>query len=81
MQSFPFFDRFVKKDLSYGIYLYGFPITQATILLLLARLPGDSSLFKFLIIFPVVLGLTVLFATVSWNYIEKPALTIRKYFG
>ena len=81
MQSFPLFDRFVKKDLSYGIYLYGFPITQATILLLLSRLPGDSSLFKFLIIFPVVLGLTVLFATVSWNYIEKPALAIRKYFG
>ena len=30
MQSFAAFDRLFRQDLSYGIYLYGFPITQAT---------------------------------------------------
>ena len=38
MQNFRWFDRIIKKDLSYGIYLYGFPLTQATVALLLPQL-------------------------------------------
>ena len=79
MQGFPLFDRLLKKDLSYGIYLYGFPITQAVITLVLPHLTGVSRILCFALIFPVVLVLTGLFSSLSWDYIEKPALGLRKH--
>jgi peptidoglycan/LPS O-acetylase OafA/YrhL len=63
--------KFIKgRDYSYGIYLYGFPITQA----LIASMPGigRSSL--------VVLGLTatVMVSMFSWHFVEKPFLGLKK---
>jgi peptidoglycan/LPS O-acetylase OafA/YrhL len=77
MRSFPWFDRVLKKDLSYGTYLYGFPITQAVVSLAVPHLAGWSRLAAFLVIFPVVLGLTLLFSSLSWDFIEKPTLRLR----
>ena len=79
MQSFAWFDRLVKKDLSYGIYLYGFPITQATVALLLPSLTDVPRGLCFAVIFPLVLVLTASFASISWDYIEKPALKLRRF--
>jgi peptidoglycan/LPS O-acetylase OafA/YrhL len=79
MQSFAWFDRVVRKDLSYGIYLYGFPITQATVALLLPHLGGVPKSVSYAVIFPLVLVLTGSFASLSWDYIEKPALTLRRF--
>jgi peptidoglycan/LPS O-acetylase OafA/YrhL len=54
-------------DLSYGIYLYAFPIQQ----LVLYALHGNlSPPMLFALAFPV----TVLFALLSWHLVEKPFL-------
>ena len=79
VQSFPLFNKFLKKDLSYGIYLYGFPITQAVIDLSLPYTTGLSRVLYFMLIFLIVLVLTGLFSALSWEYIEKPALSLRKH--
>jgi peptidoglycan/LPS O-acetylase OafA/YrhL len=79
MQNFRWFDRIIKKDLSYGIYLYGFPLTQATVALLLPHLADFPKAVCFAVIFPVVLVLTASFASISWDYIEKPALKLRRF--
>lgn len=77
MMRFRTFDRLFSQDLSYGIYLYGFPITQATIYLF-QRAAGPHQ--SFAVIFPVVLVMTLGFAAFSWNCIEKPALRLRKFY-
>ena len=65
--------------MSYGIYLYGFPITQAVVFLALPHMGGLSRILCFLMIFPLVLVLTAVFSTLSWDYIERPALSLRKH--
>jgi peptidoglycan/LPS O-acetylase OafA/YrhL len=78
MQRFDWFDRVLRKDLSYGIYLYGFPITQAVIFFLEPQMSHLSSAARFIAVFPLALGLTLLFAAVSWKYVEEPALRLKK---
>lgn len=60
-------DRF--GDISYGIYIYAWPIQQ------MVWAPGQSAyiniLFSTLIVFPM--------AYLSWRFIEKPALNIREF--
>ena len=77
---FPIFDKILKQDLSYGIYLYGFPITQALVHYLGPALLGFGPAVRFGFIFPIVFSVTTLFSLVSWIYIEKPALQLRKRF-
>ena len=58
-------------DYSYGLYLYGFPISQA----LIASVPefhGHRLLFA-----AFALPLGIAFAAFSWHVIEKPALRLR----
>ncbi len=63
-----------KYDYSYGIYLYGFPITQAV----LALAPSFHGHGKSL---AVVAGLaTLVFAAMSWHWIEKPMLALKSRF-
>lgn len=62
-----------KLDVSYGIYLYGFPIQQALI-----------SQFDFVhgegyVLFAVSAPVTILFAWFSWIWIEKPFLKLKPY--
>ena len=60
-----------RGDYSYGIYLYGFPITQ-TLYYLCPWLHTPALLF--LVAAPV----TTLFAMASWHGVEKPALALKR---
>lgn len=63
-----------RGDYSYGIYLYGFPLQQA----LVAIFPWMSSpLVHFL--FSIIIVTCV--AMMSWHYIEKPILNLRRKFS
>jgi peptidoglycan/LPS O-acetylase OafA/YrhL len=77
MKRFGAFDRLFSQDLSYGIYLYGFPITQATVYLAQRYVGSHLSLA---VLLPIVIVLTLSFASFSWTYIEKPALRLRKFY-
>lgn len=82
MTAFPWWDRLVKSDYSYGIYLYHFPIIQAVMWLVtptaFGRLPNA---IKFVAVLPLSLVVSIGFAALSWRYIEKPALGLRKAFA
>ena len=60
-----------KADYSYGIYLYGFPITQA-LLAVFPQLQGHGN-WLVLIATPV----TLCFAALSWHTIEAPMLKLK----
>lgn len=75
---FPMFDRLVKSDLSYGVYLYGYPITQALVFFLLPYLALADKGVKLAIVMSSALALTILFAWASWIWIEKPALRLKR---
>lgn len=58
-------------DYSYGIYLYSFPIQQAVAW----GFPDQRTwYFNLLVNAPV----TLLFAALSWHWLERPALSLRK---
>jgi peptidoglycan/LPS O-acetylase OafA/YrhL len=56
-------------DLSYGVYLYGWPVQQALVVLL----PGMGAL---ILLWPA-LALTLIVAALSWYGVEKPALGLK----
>jgi len=58
-------------DLSYGSYLWAFPTQQSVVLI--AGVTNPIALFA--IVTPIVLGI----ATLSWLYIEKPALRLKNF--
>ncbi|MDO9418707.1 acyltransferase family protein [Pararhizobium sp.] len=62
-----------KYDVSYGIYLYGFPIQQA----LVSEVPGVHG--NGLLMFALAAPLTIAFALFSWIWIEKPFLKFKPY--
>jgi len=69
--SLPVVRRFGRfGDLSYGIYIYAFPVQQTIIWALGDRLPFVPSLL-------LALAITLLLAYFSWHYIEKPALRLK----
>jgi peptidoglycan/LPS O-acetylase OafA/YrhL len=57
-------------DVSYGIYVYAFPVQQSVA----AIWPSVHPLLMFAIAFPVTYGL----AFVSWRLIERPALALKR---
>lgn len=57
-------------DLSYGVYLYGWPIQQSFV----ALFPTAAALTLFL----PSLAVTVLVAAASWYWVEKPALGLKR---
>lgn len=65
--------RFVHKvgDLSYGTYIYAFPISQLLITQISGLTPTMLTLLTLLIVLPI--------AYLSWRYIEKPALSLKQY--
>lgn len=79
MARFGWFDKLMPYDISYGIYLYGFPITQAAIAVVLPHFEA-SRLVDFAIILPIVILFTALFACLSWIYVERPVLRLRHYY-
>lgn len=62
-----------RYDVSYGIYLYGFPIQQA----LVSEVPGVHG--SGLLLFALAAPITVAFALFSWVWIEKPFLKVKPY--
>jgi peptidoglycan/LPS O-acetylase OafA/YrhL len=60
----------LKKDLSYGVYLYGWPVQQ----LVVYFVPDCSAEFNAIAAMAIVLVL----AYCSWEFIESPALALRK---
>jgi len=79
MISFRWFDRLLKMDLSYGTYLYGFPLTQGVVYFLQPSLSGYGAFTQYAIILPIVIAGTAVFAAGSWVLIEKPALSLRRH--
>lgn len=68
----PLFD--LGEDLSYGVYLYGWPIQQV----LRALYPAAGSP----VLLVVSLPLSLLVAAVSWRLVERPALRLKaRAFG
>jgi peptidoglycan/LPS O-acetylase OafA/YrhL len=62
-----------NRDYSYGIYLYGYPITQAW----LAAVPDLRGHIYFASI--IAFATVVLFAALSWHIIEMPMLTLKNH--
>ena len=61
-----------KADLSYGIYLYGFPVQQ----MVMCIFPNQKFWwFNLLISIPVAGAL----AFVSWHLVEKPTLSLKRH--
>lgn len=59
-----------SADLSYGVYLYGWPAQQA----LHALMPGVAAL---VLLWPSLM-LTLIVAAASWYWVEKPALGLKR---
>lgn len=59
-----------RRDMSYGVYVYAFPVQQAVT----ALLGGHTSWWVNAgVSFPVVVALSAL----SWHWVEKPALSLK----
>lgn len=68
----PVSDMFKRVgDLSYGVYIYSFPIQQ----MIIASIPCIVP--RTVMVLTIVIALPVAFA--SWRIIEKPALGLKKY--
>jgi peptidoglycan/LPS O-acetylase OafA/YrhL len=59
-------------DYSYGTYIYAWPIQQT----LAITIVGISPLHMFVTAF----SFTLLISWLSWNYIEKPSLGLKRHF-
>jgi hypothetical protein len=71
VRGLPEFKWLKTRDYSYGIYLYGFPITQA-ILAMVPALRGHGYL-----LFALATACTMAFAAMSWHMIERRALALK----
>lgn len=75
LTNIPLISILRKGDYSYGIYLYGWPLTQATRMVF----PEQTKSWPFLLAASLVPIL--LFAAFSWHLIERPILQMRKKFS
>lgn len=57
-------------DLSYGLYIYGWPVQQALLYASGGRLPWWQ-------LFPLALAIAAALAFVSWHLVEQPALRLK----
>jgi peptidoglycan/LPS O-acetylase OafA/YrhL len=66
----------LKDDISYGVYIYGWPIAQALVFVAVQRnwvlTPITYFLLTMLVLLPV--------AYLSWRLIEKPSMSLKKWF-
>jgi peptidoglycan/LPS O-acetylase OafA/YrhL len=71
MFRLPMLNVLKRGDYSYGIYLYGYPVTG----MLCYFVPAVMTAW---LLPPVAVLCTLAFAAASWHFIEKPALGLRK---
>jgi len=76
---FPRFSLIKSGDYSYGIYLYGFPVTQAVFAVSL--LMGFSQHGNLAVIAPLGVLATAAFAALSWHGVEKHCLKFKRYLS
>ncbi|MBI5810470.1 MAG: hypothetical protein HZB21_04690 [Deltaproteobacteria bacterium] len=68
----PYLKNFGRHgDFSYGMYVYAFPVQQT----LMNFWPGGFPLFGF---FLAAFTITLFLAILSWSFVEKPALKLKK---
>lgn len=60
-------------DCSYGIYIYAFPVQQLTAHLMPSGTPYTNMIISTVVVIPLAL--------LSWKYIEKPALGMKKKYS
>jgi len=65
----------LTHDLSYGIYLYAFPVQQVAASWIVAW--GGSAWVAATVSLPIVLCL----AAASWQFVERPCLSVKGVFG
>jgi peptidoglycan/LPS O-acetylase OafA/YrhL len=70
-RAWPFFNFDLKRDLSYGIYIYAFPVQQTLIMVGFQR-------FGVWPLFIVSLLATLPLAFLSWTFVEKRAIALKK---
>jgi peptidoglycan/LPS O-acetylase OafA/YrhL len=73
MTKLPRVEFIQRGDYSYGVYLYGFPIAQA----LIASIPALRG--HGWILLAAGGTITFGFAVLSWHFIEKPALSLKRF--
>jgi peptidoglycan/LPS O-acetylase OafA/YrhL len=69
----PFVDLTDRADLSYGIYLYGYPVQQG----LVALFPHAAPVA---LLMPA-LAISAVFAWASWRLVEEPALRLKQLWA
>jgi len=70
-QSWPLLrDVGVRTDVSYGAYLYAFPVQQLVIMWLGPSLPAS-------VLLACAVPITVAMAWLSWHFVEAPALALK----
>ncbi len=62
-----------KNDLSYGVYILGWPVQQLLMLSGIAITPVANAVLALVIVMPL--------AFLSWRYVEKPALRLKDKFA
>jgi len=75
LSPFPQLALVKSGDYSYGIYLYGYPVTQAFV----TALPSLKS--DMLTLAAVSLATTMIFAAFSWHAVEKHFLKLKRYLS
>ena len=67
----------IENDVSYGIYIYGWPIAQTLVYFSIhQQITLSSTLY-----FALTMALTLPIAFVSWKFIEKPSLSLKRLFN
>ena len=59
-------------DFSYGTYIYAWPIQQTLAIKIVGITPTEMTILAGII----VIGLSA----ISWNFIEKPCMKLKRYF-
>ncbi|MGE9763929.1 acyltransferase family protein [Pseudomonas sp. PDM20] len=71
--STPFFNKFGRfGDLSYGFYIYAFPVQQLVVHFLNGKIGVYSAL-------ALSAAITLTIAFFSWHLVEKPAMRLKRY--
>jgi peptidoglycan/LPS O-acetylase OafA/YrhL len=72
MQAFPRIGWLQSGDYSYGLYLYAYPVQQTLVMLFVW---SREWYINFALTVPITLGIAML----SWHFVEKPALSLKRY--